>query len=154
MAYWRMQLHPSDSPSAMRYAVESLGAGFVGLDFEEDLGDIRRLDPAKVAETQRDYLNFANQMALGDRVLIIVHHFPFALVTIAGDYNYIARPEPELGVWFRHLRRINKAQTRYFADRVTNAAKWEQYKMTDTIAPLKTVSGQSYQLIESWVKDS
>ena len=60
-------------------------------------------------------------MSVGDRVLIIVHHFPFALATVLGEYNYIAAPEPALGVWFRHFRRIDKGARAYFADRVTNA---------------------------------
>lgn len=43
---------------------------------------------------------------MGDVVLIMAHNFPFALVTVSGDYNYIRTPDPEIGVWFRHFRRI------------------------------------------------
>ena len=153
MAYWRMQLHPSDSANAMRYAVESVAAGFIGLDFETDLGDMRLLNRTAIPELQREYLSLLSPMERGDSVLIVVHHYPFAMVVVDDAYNYIARPEPEIGVWFRHFRRIDRSKTRYFADRFTNAAKWEQNIMTGTIAPLKSPSGQAYQLIESWLSE-
>lgn len=31
MTYWRMQLHPSESEGAIKYTVESLSTGYVGL---------------------------------------------------------------------------------------------------------------------------
>ena len=95
-----------------------------------------------------DYWGFAHDMAIGDRVLIISHHFPFALATVAGDYNYIRQPVPEIGVWFRHFRRVKDVQL--YSDRVTNAANWQQLKMTDTLARLQDAQSQSYQLIDSW----
>jgi hypothetical protein len=153
MPYWRMQLHPSDPAAAMRYAVESVAAGFIGLDFAADVGDLRLTERGQLPANQSDYWDFAHRMSVGDRVLLIVHHFPFALVTIAGDYNYIRKPEPELAVWFRHFRRIDRAQTQYYADRVTNARKWEQYTMTDTISVLHTATGKSFQLIQEWSGD-
>lgn len=61
-------------------------------------------------------------------MLIISHHFPFALATVAGDYNYIRQAVPEIGVWFRHFRRVKEVQL--YSDRVTNAANWQQLKMT------------------------
>jgi len=148
--YWSMQLHPADSQSAMKYAVESVAAGFVGLDFKGEPGDLRNVNRESLAAGERDYWDFANRMQLGDQVLVIVHHFPFALVTIAGNYNYVARPEPEIGVWFRHFRRINRAETRYFADYRTNAAAWEQFPMTDTISILKRKDGQRIRLMKEW----
>lgn len=33
-------------------------------------------------------MDFAKNMSVGDKVLIIVHHFPFAVVTVDGEYNY------------------------------------------------------------------
>lgn len=33
MAYWRMQLHPSQPGEAIQHAVTSLAANFIGLDF-------------------------------------------------------------------------------------------------------------------------
>ena len=84
-------------------------------------------------------------------MLVIVHHFPFALVTVDDDYNYIARPEPELGVWFRHFRRIKRSETRYFADYRTNAGGWEQFRMTDTISILIDQEGKSYRLMQEWI---
>lgn len=148
-----MQLHPNDPSQAMRYAVESIAAGFIGLDFKEDAGDLRLRDQASLDPGERDFWEFAHRMECGDRVLIIVHHFPFALVSVDGDYNYIRNPEPELGVWFRHFRRIDRAQTRFFADRITNARQWDQYKMTDTISVLRDSEGQSYGLIRDWSGD-
>jgi hypothetical protein len=89
-------------------------------------------------------------MDIGDLVLIIVHHFPFALVIISGDYNYIKQPVPEIGVWFRHFRRIDRSKTKYFADKITNVQSWEQFKMTDTISPLNDPTSKSCRLIDEW----
>ncbi len=83
-----------------------------------------------------------------DQVLIISHHFPFALVTVEGSYNYIRQTVPELGVWFRHFRRVK--DVRLYSDYVTNAASWEQLTMTDTISPLRDPNSASYNLIKSW----
>jgi hypothetical protein len=145
-----MQLHPADPASAMRYAVESIAAGFIGLDFRGEPGDLRNVTRESLAVGERDFWDFAHVMQPGDLVLVIIHHFPFALVTVSGDYNYISRPEPELGVWFRHFRRIEREKTQYFADRITNARQWDQYKMTDTISILRDETGQSYRLITEW----
>ncbi len=150
MAYWRMQLHPADPDAAMRYAVESIAVGLIGLDFDKDLGDLRRLDAKSLPEGQEDFWDFAHTMTPGDKVLVEVHHFPFALVTVAGDYNYIREPEPRLGVWFRHFRAIERKETRYYADLVKDARKWEQITMTDTISILKDPTGKSFRLIASW----
>lgn len=148
--HWSMQLHPAAPQAAMKHAVESVAAGFIGLDFKTDPGDLRNVNRESLAAGERDYWDFANRMQCGDRVLIIVHHFPFALVTVGGDYNYISRPEPELGVWFRHFRRIDRSETRFFADYRTNAASWEQFRMTDTISILRSEDGQRIRLIKEW----
>jgi len=134
MNYWRMQLHPDDSENAGYYANQSIAAGFIGLDFATDVGDLLSDAQQDILSTQKDYINFARNMSIDDKVLIIVHHFPFAVVTASGDYNYIRRTEPELGVWFRHFRRIKDVV--YFIDYQTNARSWEQYIMTDTISIL------------------
>lgn len=148
MTNWRMQLHPSEPSLAAQHAYDSLAAGFIGLDFVTDVGDLMRTQQSQLPTGQRDYWAFAHEMAIDDRVLIIAHHFPLALATVAGDYNYIRRPEPELGVWFRHFRRVRGV--RYYADRVTNAGSWQQLTMTDTISPLRDPNSASYRLIESW----
>jgi hypothetical protein len=144
-----MQLHPGQAELAFRHTVQSVCAGFIGLDFEEDVGDLLRIRQEELAKSDRDYWLFAHEMALGDRVLVIAHHFPAVLVTVAGEYNYVRTPAPQLGVWFRHFRAIS--DPRFFADRVTNAAAWEQYRMTDTISRLVDPNSKSYQLIDSWV---
>lgn len=150
MNYWRMQLHPNEPENAMFYASQSLAAGFFGLDFATEVGDLLAKEHQNILTSQKDYLAFAGEMMIGDKVLIIVHHFPFAVVTINGDYNYIRRIEPELGVWFRHFRRIKDAI--YFADYCTNAKSWEQYTMTDAISILKDTGSMSYKLIQEMTR--
>jgi len=149
MANWRMQLHPAQPGKAAQHAVQSLAAGFIGLDFKKDVGDLTRAQRSGLPAGQDDYWLFCHEMAVGDKVLIIVHHFPFALATVAGDYNYILTPVPQLGVWFRHFRAVR--DVRYNSDRVTNASSWEQVRMTDTISRLVDPQSKSYQLIESWL---
>jgi hypothetical protein len=143
-----MQLHPSDPQRSAFHAAQSLCAGFIGLDFEQDEGDLMRATQQNLPTKHRDYWGFAHDMNIGDRVLIISHHFPFALATVAGEYNYIRQPVPEIGVWFRHFRRVE--DVRLYADSVTNAAKWQPLKMTDTLARLQDTQSQSYQLIHNW----
>lgn len=152
MNYWRMQLHPSKSAEAMRYAVESLAAGYIGLDFGrgEGIGDLGLLAKSSLPSDKQDYWAFAHEMRVGDRVLIIVHHFPFALVRVSGGYNHIHSTVPDLGIWFRHFRPVDRVQ--YYADRVTNARAWQRIAMTDTISPLRDPGSKSYQLIEQWMR--
>ena len=146
MTYWRMQLHPNDPDRAMHYTSRSLAAGFIGLDFIKEVGDLNRAKYEQIPKKQKDYIAFCTEMKRGDKVLIIVHHFPFAVATVAGDYNYILRTEPELGIWFRHFRRVKDVM--YFPDYRTNAKSWEQYKMTDTISILKDPKSKSCHLIK------
>lgn len=148
MAYWRMQLHPDTPGESVIRATESLSAGFIGLDFEHDVGDLERTKQSKLPRQHRKYWAFAHKMACDDTVLIIAHHFPFALVTIAGNYNYIKEPVPEIGVWFRHFRQVKDVH--YYADRVKNASSWKQIRMTDAISPLHDPKSQSYKLIANW----
>ena len=150
MNYWRMQLHPNEAESAAYYTSQSIAAGFIGLDFATEVGDLLAEEHQNILDTQKDYLAFAKEMKTGDKVLIIVHHFPFAVVTVDGDYNYIRRTEPELGVWFRHFRRVRDVI--YFADYITNAKSWEQYTMTDAIAVLRDPNSKSYRLIEEMTR--
>jgi hypothetical protein len=148
MTFWRMQLHPADSKRSVRLAAESLSAGFIGLDFKKDVGDLTRAQKADLGD-QQDYWGFAHEMKEGDAVLIVAHHFPFALATVGGPYNYIHSTAPEIGVWFRHFRRVEEG-VRYYADFVTNAHQWERLVMTDTISPLREKTSASHKLIERW----
>lgn len=145
-----MQLHPSGAKIAAFHAAQSLLAGFVGLDFETNVGDLRRAGLAQqdLPQKHRKYWAFAHEMTVGDEVLINVHHFPFALVTVAGEYNYIREPIPDIGVWFRHFRRIENI--RFYSDKVTNAKKWQHITMTDAIEPLRKPQSQSFRLIQTW----
>jgi len=148
MTHWRMQLHPNEAGEAVRHAVESLAAGYIGLDFSVDVGDLHRTTQDQLPDHQKDYWAFAHEMAVGDEVLIIVHHFPFALATVAGEYNYIRVPAHEIGVWFRHFRQVK--DVRFYGDFKTNVHQWEHTTMTDTISPLRDPSSISYRLIEAW----
>src|SRR5947209_624426 len=107
MAFWRMQLHPGDADHAAMHAVQSLGAGFIGLDWERDPGDLTLLSASALPENVNAHdFGFASKMKVGDKVLVIVHHFPFALATVDSDYNYIRVKVPELRIWFKHFRRV------------------------------------------------
>lgn len=150
MNFWRMQLHPNKPSKAASYAVQSLAANFIGLDFKTDVGDLLMDENQNIVSTQKDYRSFAKDMQEEDKVLIIVHHFPFAVVTIDGDYNYIRDTVPEIGVWFKHFRRVK--DVKYYSDYKTNAQKWEKITMTDAISILKTKTSKSYKLIKKMTK--
>ncbi len=149
MTYWRMQLHPDESGEAVMHTVSSLASGFIGLDFSADVGDLRVTTQDRLPEKQRDYWAFAHEMSEGDPVLIMAHHFPLALVIVDSDYNYVRTRTPEIGVWFRHFRRVKDVW--YYGDLATNAHNWERITMTDTISPLRDHASRSYQLMDSWL---
>jgi hypothetical protein len=130
------------------HAVASLTAGYIGLDFAGEVGDLLVTDKLSLPANQKDYWAFAHEMQEEDLVLIVAHHFPFALVKVSGPYNYIKSVVPEIGVWFRHFRSVKKIG--YFADFKTNAHAWERTVMTDTISPLRDLQSISYRLIEEW----
>ena len=150
MTYWRMQMHPDESQGAIRHTVESLSAGYVGLDFAADVADLMTVVSDDLPDNQRNYLAFAREMAVDDCVLLFAHHFPFALARVAGEYNYIRARAPEIGVWFRHFRRVD--DVRYYGDFVTNARTWEPIVMTATITPLREKDSASYKLIDRWLR--
>lgn len=151
MTYWRMQLHPSESEGAIRHTVESLSAGYIGLDFAADVPDLLTVGQDALPENQRHYWAFAHEMDIGDRVLLFAHHYPFALVRVAGPYNYIRSVAPEIGVWFRHFRKID--EVRYYGDFITDARTWESITMTATITPLRDPKTTSYELIKRWLRE-
>ena len=123
MPYWRMQLHPSDSAESVQYSARCLAAGYIGLDFSGQVPDLMSMSSkANLPAGREDYWGFAHTMAVGDLVLIIAHHFPFALSRVSGEYNFIRATAPELGVWFRHFRAVD--QVRFYADYKTDAHKW------------------------------
>jgi hypothetical protein len=152
MAFWRMQLHPGDSGNAVKHTTQSLAAGFIGLDFVNTPGDLTDIAASEIDVSQRDYWDFAHTMAVNDVVLVIAHHYPFALVRVSGEYNYIRTPVNNIGVWFRHFRPVD--EVRYYSDFVTNPAKWERLVMTDTISILHDPTKASYGLIERWLSAS
>lgn len=148
--YWRMQLHPAQPGEAVRHTVESLAAGYIGLDFEADVGDPLQVPQLAPPAGQRDYWAFGHEMDVDDRVLIIAHQFPFALVRVTGSYNYIRVSASELEVWFRHFRRVEDVW--YYGDFVTDAHSADRLIMTDTISPLRDPGSLSYRLIERWLQ--
>ena len=152
MTYWRMQLHPGGSKEAMKHAVESLSAGFIGLDFGARVPDMLTITPEALPKTHRNYWSFANEMKVDDRVVLFTHHSPLALVRVTGEYNYIRDIAPEMGVCFRHFRKID--DVRYYGDYVTDARRWEYIPMTGTIDPLRDPKSRTYRLIEEWLGKS
>ena len=149
MTYWRMQVHPNDSDKAVQHTVESISAGYIGLDFPIDVPDLLTVLQEALPEKHRLYWAFAHEMDIEDRVLLFAHHYPLALVRVAGPYNYIRATAPEIGVWFRHFRKID--DVRYYGDFITDVKKWEYLTMTATITPLRESTSRSYQLIEEWL---
>jgi hypothetical protein len=149
MTYWRMQLHPNESEAAIKNTVESLSAGYVGLDFSADVPDLLTIKQEVLPAHQRNYWAFAHEMEVDDRVLLFAHHFPFALARVTGVYNYIREAAPEIGVWFRHFRSVD--DVRYYGDFVTNAHKWKPIRMTATITPLRKPTTASFRLIKGLV---
>jgi len=149
MNYWRMQLHPSESAQAVSHTMKSLGLGYIGLDFANPPGDLTDVEPNDIPAGERDYWEFAHTMAEGDLVLVVAHHYPCALLRVTGKYNYIRSPHQELGVWFRHFRRAEVIG--YYADFVTNPAKWQQVTMTDAISILRSPTSESFTLIKDWL---
>jgi hypothetical protein len=61
MTYWRMQLHPSESEGAIRHTVESLSAGYIGLDFTTAVADLLTIPQAMLPDDQRHYWAFSHE---------------------------------------------------------------------------------------------
>jgi hypothetical protein len=149
--YWRMQLHPSDAKEAIAHTVRSLAAGYIGLDFSGSVPDMLTIEKDALPEKARNYWAFAHDMEIGDYVLVFCHHFPFALVRVAGEYNHIRASIPENSVWFTHFRKVDEIQ--YYGDRrgCTDARNWPYITMTATITPLKSEDKMCFKLIEDWL---
>lgn len=82
-----MQLHPNFPGKSTDHTIHSLSAGYVGLDFKVDVGDLLRADYDSLPQEEKVQWAFAHEMAIGDKVLVFVHHYPFALATVCGEYN-------------------------------------------------------------------
>jgi len=144
-----MQLHPSEAEGAIRHTVESLAAGYIGLDFAGDVQDLMTIKQSALPANQRHYWSFAHEMDVGDHVLLFAHHYPFAIARVAGAYNYVRTTAPEIGVWFRHFRAVE--DVRYYGDFVKSPAEWEKIVMTATITPLRKGDTASLRLIKRWL---
>ncbi len=152
MTYWRMQLHPDDLRNTVRDTITTLAAGYIGIDVAGDARDLAAALPRTLSPRQREALAFAQEMTIGDRVLVFTHNFPFALARIAGGYNYVSAPVPEHGILFHHFRAVD--DIRYYADLAPNAREWEAILVTERMAPLNDPNSMSYQLIERWLRAS
>lgn len=153
MNYFRMQLHPDDSGQASKHASESISAGFVGLGFDEDPGDLTKVTPdkAQLSNNEHSYWEILN-IQKGDFILVMSHHYPFALVQVEEGYNYIKKPVHELGIWFNHFVRIDKLATRYYSDYITNPANWTKIVAIMTLQKLVKTDTLSYAVIEEMSK--
>ena len=147
MANWRMQLHPSQSSRAIADTVKCLAAGYIGLDFSEDVPDMLTIDRERLPERQRNYFAFAHELDVNDWVLLFAHHYPFALARVTGGYNYLKAAVPELRAWFGHFRSVSDIH--FYGDWIS-VPQWERITMTGTIDPLREPQSASYQLIERW----
>lgn len=145
-----MQIHADEPRNTVRDTIATLAAGYVGIDAPGDVRDLETMQPRSVSAAQREALAFAQEMDVGDRVLVFTHNFPFALLRIAGSYNYVCSPIPEHGIRFRHFRAVD--DVRYYADLAPNAREWESILVTDRMAPLTDPNSMSYQLIERWLR--
>jgi hypothetical protein len=150
MGYWRMQIHPKEPRSTVRDTIASLAAGYIGIDVSGDSRDLAAAQPKTLSARQLEALAFAQEMAVGDRVLVFAHHFPFALARVAGGYNYVHSPVPERGILYRHFRAVD--DVRYYADLVPNAREWESTLVTERVGPLNDPNSMSYQLVERWLR--
>lgn len=54
MTYWRMQLHPSEPGEALKHCVESLAAGYIGLDFKDEVGDLKETEQSTLPDGEKD----------------------------------------------------------------------------------------------------
>ena len=144
-----MQLHPNFAGGSARHSAESLSAGFVGLDFKWDVGDLLRAAYDDLPKEEKNQWAFCHEMTEGDHVLIFSHHYPFALARITGPYNYILTPVPQIGVWFRHFRKVEDVY--YYSDYKTNASQWKPLTMTATLTPLRNSDSASQQLVDEWL---
>lgn len=150
MGYWRMQIHSDKPRNAVRDTITTLAAGYIGVDVPDDVRDLEAAQPQALSAGQREALAFAQDMCIGDRVLVFTHNFPFALVRISGGYNYVCCPVPERGILFRHFRAVDDA--RYYADLAPNAREWESILVTDRMAQLSDPNSMSFQLVERWLR--
>jgi hypothetical protein len=150
MTYWRMQVALDDSRTTVRDTILSLAGGYIGIEAPGDTGDLGAAPRDALSAGQREAWSFAQEMAIGDRVLVFTHHYPFALVRIASRYNHVRAPVPEHGILYRHFRRVD--EVRCYADLAPNPREWESIAMTERVAPLRDPNSLSYQLIERWLR--
>src|SRR5438552_3005113 len=98
MNFWRMQLHPDERESAAEHTVKCLAAGLIGFGFRKDPGDLTLIDTTEKLPpyVKLHDVEFATVMTIGDKVLVYLHNYPFALATVASDYNYVKQRDRDL----------------------------------------------------------
>jgi len=149
-----MQLHPNDKELASFYTNKCLGMNYVGVDFEEDPGDLTKISSeelnTKKYTNPNNFRAFASEVLENDYILIMLHNMPHALVTEIQDYNYIKNQVEEMGIWFRHFRRFMKIS--YFGDiyKSKNDLLNSSLIMTNTFSGV-TEDSESGRLITEWL---
>lgn len=129
---WRMQLHPNESSRSMEHTTRCLAAGYVGLGFDNDPGDLAAL-PASDLDTKTNNIHaFVHEIQREDRIVIFSRNRPLAMVSDIGPYNFIREPVPELRIWFRHFRQFSKLS--WYADAIGNTPPEPQIVMTNTFS--------------------
>jgi hypothetical protein len=147
--YWRMQLHPNESESAAFNTVKSLAAGFIGLDFNEERGDLTNLDQNKLETRTNNIKAFVYEILREVAALIYLHHSPFALVMEIEEYNFIKKPVPALDIWFKHFRSVGKVS--FYSDVFKRTrTRDSKLKMPNTFSDESTDS-ESGKLIAEWI---
>jgi hypothetical protein len=164
MSYWRMQLHDLGyKRQAIKYCVESLAAGYIGLDFHKDTGDlsvIKKDSPnykGLLPGSEGRCWVFAHEMKKDDIVLIMAHNRPFSLVEVIGEYNYIKHTDSDSPAkfWFRHFRAVKVLD--YYADYIYDTNYIHDTKenntliMADTIVKVDNTKTEFYKFIVEWL---
>ncbi len=147
--FWRMQLHPKcETPEEKKECTDMcLAQCRIGLDFEiQDLGSLQDVAPSALG-SEKGYYGFYSRMAIGDFVLITIGDMPYALVKVAGDYEYSADPN-SAGIWCRHHRKVDAPA--YYADYEDRLPK-DKFPSTKAIQPVDDQAGKVYKFVDAWV---
>ena len=148
--YWRMQLHPNEPRDSMFYTVQCLTHGYIGLDFGEEVGDLRTADTSHLAQSEKLFVQIESSMKSGDIVLIMSHNKPFALVEVIGKYVYIDDYR-KLSVWCPHLRPVRVLD--YYADWGGGTGHLTGREKSSTIQSIKKQDGKFYPFVHEWFVD-
>ena len=147
--FWCMQLHPNASEVADERTRECLEAGYIGLDFEHKLKDLRsETRESTPAETnERHYYDFYELMDIGDIVAVVLRNKPVALVKVIGEYKYTPNPPGKVGIWCSHYRKVEILSD--YKD-VAQKLPDSPLKASKAIQIVNPTSQQHYPFILEW----